>query len=74
MAVAWATTAPTIPTTFARRASLPAAIGASVSWNFMKAVDTGEVGDGLIIPAGGSVILWSLSAVSVLNVNITIEE
>lgn len=74
MAVAWTTTAPTSPTTFFKRSALPGNIGASVVWNFEESVDDGKGGDGLIIPAGTSVVLWSLSAVSVLNVNITIEE
>jgi hypothetical protein len=66
VALAWGTTAPTIPTTFYRRASLPAAIGAQIWWTFEK----------FFVPAGSTVVLWNNAAApnSVAYVDIVIDE
>lgn len=61
VAVAWGTK-PTVPAKFFRRISLPATVGATVKWQFSN---------GLFVPAGGTLILWNLSAVSVADVNVT---
>lgn len=63
-AVAWATK-PTIPAAFLRRAGLPATIGANVEWKFEK---------GIVVPAGGSIILWNLATNSILDVLAVIDE
>ena len=57
-AVAWAT-GPTVPTSFQRRISLPAVAGSFIVWTFKN---------GLLIPAGASMVLWNLAANSVLEV------
>lgn len=49
-------TAPTSPTTFWRRAQLPATIGAGVIWSFPS---------GLVVPAAGAFVLWQFSALAV---------
>jgi hypothetical protein len=51
-AVAWSV-APTVPTQFLRRMSLPATIGAGVIWTFPR---------GLILAAAGTLLLWNLAA------------
>ena len=67
MAVAWGT-GPTLPAAFFRACSLPAVAGASLNpvWTF----DNG----GIIIPVGGSIILWSLTTVSIADVYFVITE
>lgn len=60
VAVAWGT-GPTIPAKFFRRTHLAAAIGATQKWTFSH---------GLFVPAGGTLILWNLSATSVADVNV----
>lgn len=68
LAVAWGTP-PTIPAAFFRVCSLPATAGASLTpvWKF-------DQGIGLVVPAGGSLILWTLTTVSIADVYFTIEE
>jgi hypothetical protein len=51
-AVAWSV-APTVPAQFFRRQALPATVGAGIIWTFPR---------GLIIPAGGSLVLWNITA------------
>lgn len=52
MAVAWSV-APTVPTQFYRRASLPATIGAGMIWTFPR---------GLVLGAGAaSMLVWNLA-------------
>jgi hypothetical protein len=63
-AFAWGT-GPTIPAAFFKRLSLPAAIGAGLRWTWEK---------GLIVPAGGSIVIWNLAANSVLNVSAVVEQ
>ena len=50
-AVAWSV-APTVPTQFFRRVSLPATAGAGVIWTFPR---------GLILAAAGTMLLWNLA-------------
>lgn len=64
LAVAWGT-GPTIPAAFFRQCSLAATIGAERIWKFKSP---------LIVLAGTSLILWTLSAVSVADVYFTVEE
>lgn len=54
-AVAWATTAPTVPAQFFRRITTPATIGAGVIWTFPR---------GLSIVANVSIVLWNIPAVA----------
>lgn len=56
-AVAWAV-GPTVPASYIRRISLPAAIGQGVIWTFPE---------GIVIPVSSSIILWNISAASVLD-------
>lgn len=56
-ALAWAG-APTIPTSFMRRISLPATIGTGVIWTFPE---------GIVIPVEASLILWNLSTNAVMD-------
>ena len=51
-AVAWGT-APTVPTNFFRRASLPATIGAGIIFTFPR---------GLGIPVSSSIVVWNITA------------
>lgn len=51
-------TAPTAPAIPWRRYGLPATIGAGIVWNFQS------VG-GLVVPAGGALVLWQYSALAV---------
>jgi hypothetical protein len=71
LAVAWGTP-PTIPAAFFRQCSLPATAGAALNptWRFNKL----EYGNGLFVPAGTSIILWSLTTVSIADVFFTVEE
>lgn len=63
-AMAWATK-PTIPAAFYRRVGLPAVIGQTYEFEFVK---------GLYVPAAATVILWNLAANSVLNVTVEVED
>jgi hypothetical protein len=65
IALAWGT-GPTVPTSFIRRTSLGAVIGPMVpAWTFPG---------GLVIPAGGSLVIWNLTATSVADVNVVTSE
>jgi hypothetical protein len=57
-AVAWGT-APTIPTAYLRRISLPGTVGTGVIWTF---------GDGIIMPVSSSLILWNIGTNAVADV------
>lgn len=72
MAVAWGT-GPTIPAAFFRQVAMPATAGYERIWKFSRLVDD-EVKGGILVPAGGSIILWSLSSVSVADIYAVIEE
>ena len=65
LAVAWGT-GPTIPSILSRQCSLPAVAGSERIWKFDA--------PGLFIPAGGSIILWTLSIVSIADVYFVIDE
>jgi hypothetical protein len=56
-AVAWGT-GPTVPAAYLRRIALPATIGQGVIWTFPE---------GIVIPISSSIILWNISAASVLD-------
>ena len=62
-AVAWGG-APTVPTAFLRRISLPATIGTGVIWTFPK---------GITIPVSGGLVIWNISACSLLDAYAVIE-
>src|ERR1035437_7168186 len=64
-AIAWGTP-PTIPTQFYRRIGLPAAIGNGIIWTFQ--------GDGLLIPASGSIVIWNLASNSIVTCYFVWEE
>lgn len=72
LAVAWGT-GPTIPASFMRQCSLPATAGAERIWKFEGRNFSANSG-GILVPAGGSLILWTLSAVSIADVYFVIEE
>lgn len=63
-AIAWTTTAPTVPTAFFRQESLAAAIGSRLSWLFGS----------LFIPTGSTLVLWNGAANSLADVNVVIDE
>ena len=64
-AVAWSV-APTVPTAFARRVSLPGTIGAGIIWTFPR---------GYIIGASASQLIWNLATNSAsLNVWWVVDE
>jgi len=57
-ALAWGT-GPTVPLVFLRQVSLPATIGAGITWTFPN---------GLVIPVSSSIVLWNVTGVSVADV------
>lgn len=65
LAVAWGT-GPTIPAGFFRQCSLPATAGSERIWSFSTSP--------IVIPASGSLILWTLSSVSIADVYFTVQE
>lgn len=67
LAVAWGTD-PTIPAAYFRQCSLPATAGSERIWKFDSMIFTQEQTGGILIPASGSLILWTLSAVSIADV------
>lgn len=72
LAVAWGT-GPTIPAAFFRQSALPAAIGATVVWALYAPIVNNNP-RGITVPAGGSLILWSLTTVSVADIYFVIQE
>ena len=58
-ALAWGT-APTAPTAFIRRFTLPATVGAGVIYSWWN-------GPGLIIPTSSSLVLWNLAVNGVVD-------
>jgi len=64
-AIAWTTTAPTIPAQFFKRIGFPATIGASILWTF---------DEGLYIPAAGTIVLWNLATNGVVDVSAIVRE
>lgn len=73
LAVAWGT-GPTIPAAYLRQVSLPATVGAERIWRFSRSTDGDRARSGIVVPAGGTIILWTLSTVSIADVVATIEE
>lgn len=64
-AVAWSV-APTVPTQFARRVSLPATIGAGIIWTFPR---------GFVLAVGTSAVLWNITANSAsTNIHVVVDE
>jgi hypothetical protein len=63
-ALAWAT-APTVPTAFFRRVSLPATIGTGIIWTFPQPI---------VIPASGSIVLWNAALNGVVDAYAVIDE
>lgn len=63
-ALAWAT-GPTLPTGFFRRISFPATIASFIPWTWSN---------GLVIPAGSSIVLWNLAANGVVDVSVVVDE
>jgi hypothetical protein len=63
-ALAWGT-APTVPTNFFRRVSLPAALGAGIIWTFPR---------GLVIPVSSSLVIWNITATALADIWIVIDE
>ncbi len=59
------TTPPTQPAKFNRRLDLAPTVGAGAVWTFLN---------GLLVPAGSSVVLWNISVGSPLNLSIVIDE
>jgi hypothetical protein len=58
-AVAWGTTAPTVPANFFRRLSCPATIGAGVIWSFPR---------GMGLPVSSSIVIWVIATAPVCDV------
>lgn len=64
-AVAWSV-APTVPTAYARRVSLPATIGAGIIWTFPR---------GFVLATGSSAVLWNITANSAnTNIHVVVDE
>lgn len=64
-AVAWSV-APTVPTAFFRRISLPATIGAGVIWTFPR---------GLVLATSASLVIWNLATNSAnTNIHVVVDE
>jgi hypothetical protein len=64
-AIAWTTTAPTVPTNFFRRISFPATIGAGFCFTFPR---------GLIIAVSNSIVCWNLGTNSVIDIWVVVDE
>lgn len=64
-AVAWGT-GPTVPAAFLRRIGFPATIGSSIVWSFSE--------NGILIPAGGTLVVWNLASNGVADVWALVEE
>jgi hypothetical protein len=63
-ALAWGT-APTVPLQFFRRVNIAAAIGAGVILTFPR---------GLVIGANNSIVGWNITATSVMDVHVVVDE
>ncbi len=61
-ATGWATP-PTLPANFFRRATVQNVFGSNIRWKFR---------DGLVIPAGGSIVFWVFSGNPIGNLNVVI--
>lgn len=68
-ALAWGT-GPTLPAAFLRRIALPATVGASYVFDFTDDDERGA----LVIPIGGSIVLWNLAANALADVWAVLEE
>lgn len=65
-ALAWGTTAPTVPLAFFARANLPATLGAAKSWSFS--------GQGIWVPSGRTIVLWGIGTNIASDVNVVVDE
>ena len=65
-AVAWATTAPTIPTLFLRRVTCPATVGAGVIWTFPRGL--------YLTPSTTSIVIWVIATAPVCDVWCVLDE
>ena len=63
-AIAWGT-GPTAPAQFYRRTSFPAVISSFTLWTFPN---------GLIVPAGLTLVLWNLAANGVVDIHAVVQE
>jgi hypothetical protein len=63
-ALAWGT-APTAPTNFLRRVSLPATVGAGIIWTFPR---------GIVVLKALTSVLWNITANSVADVWVVVDE
>lgn len=63
-AVAWTTTAPTVPAQFLRRVGLPATAGVQFVWSFEH---------GLYLAVSSSIVLWNLGTNSVVDLWVEID-
>jgi hypothetical protein len=63
-ATTWGT-GPTVPTTFFRRVSTPATIGAGIIWTFPRGLNTLKA---------KSTVLWNITANSVMDVWVVVDE
>lgn len=64
-AIAWTTTAPTVPANFFRRVSLPNAVGAGIIWTFPR---------GINILKAKTLVLWNIATNSVADTWIVVDE
>jgi len=64
-AIAWTTTAPTVPAQFFRRVSFPATVSSSILWVFVN---------GLYIPGGETLVLWNLATNGVVDVTAVVDQ
>lgn len=63
-ALSWGT-GPTVPVNFFRKFTFPAAIGGGVIYTFPR---------GLVIPISGSIIIWNLSTMQLINAHVVVDE
>lgn len=64
-ALAWGTTAPTVPTVFFRRVSCPNTIGAGIIWTFPR---------GLILQVSKTVVVWIIATAPVADIWFVLDE
>ena len=65
-ALAWGTTAPTVPASYLCRATFPATAGTRVSWDFSN--------DPIFVPSGSTLVLWGTGTNAANDVNIVVDE
>lgn len=64
-AIAWGTTAPTVPTVFFRRVSCPATIGAGIIWTFPR---------GIILQISKTIVVWIIATAPVADMWFVLDE